>query len=124
MQLRQRQETIESLNEILESRDQYKAERELIDQNTKLTEEINRLRKREYQLKSQLNGEQQKATKRRSKVDSGELNQLIINLDTKKNNLLKDFGTQDGRTRLTSMNKSDRKYRNKNYLKEHEKKRR
>lgn len=105
MTIRQKQETIDSLTEMLESRDQFKAEKELLEQNNKLTEELNKLRKRENQLKTQLNGDQQKyASKRRSKFETSELSKLIVNLDVKKNILMKDLEERDVRTRGASTN--------------------
>ena len=118
MTLRQKQETIDSLNEMLESRDQLKAEKELVEQNNKLLEEINRYRKREHQLKLQLNGEQQKAVQRRSKFDASEVAKLLFNLDIKKTNILKDIDGQEPRNRLTSVNADQRKLAYKNHIKE------
>lgn len=116
MTIRQKQETIDSLTEILESRDQFKAEKELLEQNNKLTDELNKLRKREHQLKTQLNGDQQKyASKRRSKLEMSDLSKLLVNLDTKKNVLMKDLEERDVRGRVGSIN-IDRKLDNKSNI--------
>lgn len=105
---------------MLESRDEYKAERELVEQNTKLTEEINKLRKREHQLKAQLSNESSKATPpqpRRSKFDTGGIAKLMMNLASKKNDIMKDLdekSTQNG----GGSSAMDRKCANKNYVAE------
>lgn len=109
MTLRQKQESIDSLTEMLESRDQFKAERELLEQNNKLIEEINKYRKREIQLKAQINGDQSTKGKRGSKFETSDMAKLIMNLGIKKNNIIKDMGETETRGRLASINPNQRK---------------
>lgn len=98
------------MSEMLQSRDQFKVERELIEKNNKLVEEINRLRKRELQLKVQLNGEQQKQnSKRGSAMDNNDVTSLLLNLDIKKNNLIKDLEEKEGGTRISNVSMTNRK---------------
>lgn len=112
MRLRQKQETIDSLTETLESREQLKIERELVDQNQKLMEEVNKYRKREHQLNTQLSDERINKAKRSNKLENNDVMKLIMNLNTKKNNIMKDLGEPESRGRGASMSPKLRKFFN------------
>lgn len=91
MTLRQRQETIDSLREAMESRDQFRVERELLEKNRKLNKKVSKYRKREYQLKTQLNAEKTKLVQR-TKSNNGvsELNDIMLDLNMKKKELMRN----------------------------------
>lgn len=100
--LRQKEETIDCLSETLQSRDQFKAEKELVEQNTKLSQEIIKYRKREHALKTQLlGGADPVITKRITNIENSDVTGLLINLDIKRNNLVRDIGDNEDGRRLT-----------------------
>lgn len=86
-----------TLTEMLESRDIYRNEKELIEQNSKLKEELMKYRKAEQMLRAQgAVGGFRGNDKKRSVLESGELLNLINNLGVTKNNILKDLSETDG----------------------------
>lgn len=108
--LKQNQETISSLQQSLEAREQFKAERELIEKNNKLAEEVSRLRKREHKLKAQLTAEEQKhALRALTAKDSSEVNELMADLDMKKKTFMQDMEDDDGTAHLKALSQSQRK---------------
>lgn len=98
------------MNEILQSREQFKAEKELLEKNTKLMEEINRYRKREYQLKAQLHGDHHKLSSKDIKgLDNHDVTSLLVNLDIRRNHLIKDIGDRTDGTRISNTDINQRK---------------
>lgn len=74
-------------------------------------EEISRYRKREHQLKTQLMGDSSKVSGKTTMVfDSSDVTSLLVNLDVKRNNLIKDIGDRvDGRRLTGATNMTSRR---------------
>lgn len=108
--MKQKQETINSLQETLESREQFKAEKELIEKNNKLVEKLSKYRKREQQLKAQLAFEQQNNAQRVKKENEhNEFNDMMNNLDQKRKHLIDKLEDNESESLLRGLTPSDKK---------------
>lgn len=89
---------------MLEARDSFKAQKELLNKNKKLSTELNKLRKKDFQSKMQIQrlklgqekhieeviSQNKMITKKNSIVDK-KVNHFKVEIDLKKNNIMKDL---------------------------------
>lgn len=99
------------MNNILESRDSYATEKELIEQNNKLKEELMKYRKAEQMTKSQYQkgAKRQVENRKKGALESDDLKTLMNNLGITKNNILKDLKDADSFGKGILSNRLDKK---------------
>lgn len=108
--MNQKQNLIEALNEVIESRDTHKQYQQLLSRYKKLIEELGHAKKREKQLQFQLDNINGKIDIKKIIITKNpEIAQLLSALETKKQDIAKNMAERERTTRITGLDPALRK---------------